>query len=159
MSALKGDTATTAQIWGQDLDFQARASAAVPDGLLRDIVGDAYRSRPHERQGFTKPLGGTGGSVGREPSAVVPSFREWAHARLGVLWDEDRARDYHARCVMEGKDVGPLRPQSPPSLTRAGGPSGAPGSGIPPGVRILDQMMDVEDALDRVVRARNGGRW
>jgi hypothetical protein len=159
MAALKGDTATTAQIWGTEKTFAQRASEAVPDSLLRDIVADASKSR--EPRSLMTPTASSGLRP-LAPPAPVPTFAEWCHQRLGVDWTEDRAKAYYETKRWAGEDVGPVRPHShslTPAVAPAVGWVEPTPIGPPPGIDILDKMMDHADRLDRAERAKNGGRW
>lgn len=157
MAALKGDTATTAQIWGTEKDFVQRSREAVSDGLLRDIVADA--SRGLSPRSLMTPTPAPTQRRSSAPPAVVPTFREWAFSRLGVDWPEDRAKAYYETRRTAGEDVGPVVPQSAVGSVPRAGWVDPPKLTPPPGIDILDRLLDHQDALDRAERAKNGGRW
>jgi hypothetical protein len=163
MAKLDGDDQTVAGRWGQEMDFAQRSAAAGIDDCMRGIIRDGLSISSSTTQLPPRPLPASPSHL-PEPE-VVPSFREWAHLRLGVDWPEDRAKDYYDTLCAQGRDVGPLRPASP-SLTPAD--PKALGVVTEPlktdwqrsvGVPQLDRMMEHQDALDRAERAKNGGRW
>jgi hypothetical protein len=151
MAKLNDDTQTVASRWPGDKDFAQRASEAAPDSLLRDIRNDALRglaprsALPSPKREYVQP-----------PQAPIPTFREWAHARLGVDWTEARAKSWYDTERTAGRDVGSVRPQSAsPGVPRRGWvepPKVADWRA--PGLEIMDRMMDQQDALDRAERER-----
>jgi hypothetical protein len=159
MAKLSGDDATVEQLWGQERDFAQRASEAVPDSVLRDIVNDA-RHGHGPRSALPQPRSGFGPSA---TEVLVPTFAEWAHQRMGVDWPEARAKAYYETKRTNGEDVGPVTPESPkapaPNAFAKGHYGNAPliPIGPPPGVAQLDRLMAVEDARWRAERAKNGG--
>jgi hypothetical protein len=84
---------------------------------------------------------------------------EWCHQRLGVDWTEEKAKNYYETKRTAGEDVGSVRPQSPIAGVPRAGWVDPPKLVPPPGIDILDRLMDHQDALDRAERAKNGGRW
>ena len=155
MAKLEGDDQTVAGRWGQDLDFAQRSAAAGIDDCMRGIIRQGLSIPSSTSMLPSRPMGTSSHAV--PPAEVIPSFAEWCHQRLGVVWPEARARAYYETKRTAGEDVGPVRPQSPPSLSS--GP--APGTDWQRSVGVpqLDRMMDHQDALDRAERAKNGGRW
>jgi hypothetical protein len=155
MAKLPGDDMTVASRWGQDLNFVQRSREAVSDGLLRSIVADAGRGL--SPRSLMTPQAA---SPSVPPKAeVVPTYAEWCHQRLGVDWTEDRARAYYQTKRTAGEDVGTVVPQSAVGSVPRGGWVDPPKLVPPPGIDILDRLMDHQDALDRAERAKNGGRW
>jgi hypothetical protein len=157
MAKLPGDDMTVASLWGTEKDFAQRSAAATPNSLLRDIVADASRGLgPRSLMTPTPAPTQRGPSA---PPAVVPTFREWAFSRLGVDWPEARAKAYYETRRTAGEDVGPVVPQSAVGSVPRGGWVDPPKLSPPPGIDILDRLLDHADRLDRAERAKNGGRW
>jgi hypothetical protein len=156
MAKLPDDTHTVASRWGTEMNFAQRSREATSDGLLRNIVADASRGLSPRSL-----LGDRTHTPSHLPpkAEVVPTFAEWAHQRLGVDWSEARAKAYYDTARVQGRDVGPVKPQSAVGSVPRGGWVDPPKLVPPPGIDILDRLMDHQDALDRAERAKNGGRW
>jgi hypothetical protein len=155
MAKLPDDTHTVASRWGTEMNFAQRSREATPDSLLRDIVADASRGLSPR-----SPITPTQrGPVAPTAPAVVPTFREWAFSRLGVDWPEARAKAYYETRRTAGEDVGPVVPQSAVGSVPRAGWVDPPKLSPPPGIDILDRLLNHQDRLDRAERAKNGGRW
>jgi hypothetical protein len=158
MAKLDGDDQTVAGRWGQDLDFAQRSAAAGIDDCMRGIIQHGLSIPSSTAHLPAKVMGSANHTNGPQPA--VPTFREWAHARLGVDWTEAQAKAYYDTRRINGEDVGPVTPESPkappPSRIAANGYGNAPliPIGPPPGVAQLDRLMAHEDAKWRQRRAR-----
>jgi hypothetical protein len=142
--------------WGQSDSFAARAAEATPTSLVQDIVRDASRGiAPRSALPATKREYPP--TPAPEP---VPSYTEWYFQRYGSVIAEAKAKNWYHTEKTAGRDVGkgPM-PQSPIEGAPRNGWVEPQKLGPPPGINILDKLLDHQDRLNRAERTKNGGRW
>lgn len=133
--------------------FLQKAQRAVPDDVMRDIVADRLRRGLPSASAVVS-------SSARAPEPAAPSYQEWCKQRLGVDWPYERARDYYLTKKTAGVDVGPINAGDAPSVGRGWVDPPKLADWRPPGINIIDRMLDQQDALDRrdLERKLGGGK-
>ena len=145
-------------------NFVQRAVAAVPNDLMRDLVADSRRT--HYPLADAPPP---------RPEPEPLSYVEWYTERMGAPASFEKARNYYLTLKSEGKqDLPPVREnprwvdgkwvdcenaQSQSLAPRRGWVEPAPlKDWKPPGIAVIDRMLDQQDALDRRDLERKLGR-